>query len=111
MSERSSKVRQLQCLACTLWSQKYGVSITTGQQTDEHHLNLGGHAGQRRIGRDHSIPLCQWHHQGEAPYQLSATVAAAVYGPSLARQSKAFREIFGTDEALLTMTNELLETV
>jgi hypothetical protein len=35
----------------------------------------------------------------------------AVYGPSLARSSKAFHAAFGTDDELLARTNKLLEAI
>lgn len=52
MSERSALVRQLPCVACSIYA--------TGQhsRTEVHHLNLDGHAGQVRRGDDFSIPLC-----------------------------------------------------
>jgi hypothetical protein len=41
--------------------------------------------------------------------QIDSKVMAVLYGPSLAKQSKAFRQTFGTDDQLLALTNEKLE--
>jgi len=55
-----------------------------------HHLLSGG----RRIGHMHTIPLCQPCHVGD---ELSTH-----------KTKRKFREIYGTDEELLTRTNELI---
>jgi hypothetical protein len=106
MSARSQLVRALPCIACTI----EGVSEQCGPTT-EHHLNLGGKAGQKRIGDHASIPLGPWHHQGYPPPGMTAVDAAIKYGPSLARQSRQFRAAYGVDEILLARTNELLEAL
>jgi hypothetical protein len=67
-----------------------------------HHLNVGGKAGQKRRGHDFTIPLCEWHHRGIGPCDED------IYGPSLAKQSKAFRARYGTDDDLLAYTNEMI---
>ena len=68
-----------------------------------HHLNIGGKAGQKRRGHDFTIPLCPWHHQGQD--------TGICLGPSLALESRKFRERYGSDDDLLAMTNSLLETL
>lgn len=104
MTARSLMVRRLPCIACQL----FGVAHQPFP-TEAHHLNLGGHAGQKRRGDEFQIPLCAWHHRGKQPKYVHSLVMPALYGPSLARQSKKFREAFGTDDALLARTNEMLE--
>lgn len=56
----------------------------------------------RAIGKkaddQHTIPLCPWHHQhGRAN------------NPSAHGHPKAFEEMYGTQEELLRLTNEILE--
>ena len=104
MSARSLRVKSLPCLACRL----YGV-YKQPYPTQEHHLNLGGMAGQKRRGDDYSIPLCEWHHVGRKHTDIDLEAMTALYGPSLARQSKKFREVFGKDDDLLKLTDEQLE--
>lgn len=103
MSDRSLLVKQLPCICCEM-------EKLPGQcgPTEEHHLNLGGKAGQKRRGEKFSIPLGRWHHRGEPPGKLTVSQAAAVYGPSLAKASKKFRDRYGTDDELLQLTNERL---
>ena len=55
----------------------------------------------------YTIPLCTWHHRGE-PNGLGVKWMEVNVGPSLARQSKRFRELYGTDDELLEKTNQLL---
>jgi hypothetical protein len=77
--------------------------------TEIHHLNLGGKAGQKRRGDEFTIPLGAWAHRGVIPPGVSGGAMEILYGPSLARGSRRFREAFGTDEELLAKTNKLLE--
>jgi hypothetical protein len=88
---RWSRFPAIGCLAC----RKEGLA---NPNTQVHHLNVGGKAGQKRRGHDFTIPLCPWHHQGHGFGP----------GPSLAKQSKAFRAAYGTDDELLAWTNELI---
>ena len=99
---RSERIRSLPCIACNVWI------VLQQQPTEEHHLNLGGKAGQKRRGKEYSIPLCIWHHRGEPPMYMTAMKARLTFGPSLARNSKEFRGMFGTDDELLASTNKKL---
>jgi hypothetical protein len=74
-----------------------------------HHQNLGAHAGQKRLGDEFTIPLCTWHHRG-IPRLMNSKDARKILGPSLARESKAFRRRFGSDRKLLRITNSQLLT-
>lgn len=103
MSERSPLIHGLQCIACA------ANGFPQLQRTEEHHLNSGGNAGQKRRGDAYSIPLCSWHHRGEPPEGFNATPAYQRLGPSLARQSKQFRERYGSDDTLLKVTNATLK--
>lgn len=102
MSKRSPLIRALACICCEIERQEQPMP------TEEHHLNLGGHAGMKRLGDEFSIPACAWHHRGEAPFGVTASEATYLYGPSLARSSKRFRETYGMDADLLKITNEKL---
>jgi hypothetical protein len=99
------------------WSRFSGIGCVACRKdgrfnfnTQTHHLNLGGRAGQKRIGHDATIPLCAWHHTGLPPNGKDSKWATQFMGPSLAKSSKAFRERYGTDEELLSLTNDLLTT-
>ncbi len=92
---RFDAFRRIGCVAC----RKEDLGITPA---DVHHLLSGG----RRLGHQHSIPLCPWHHRGAAIG--SRRDMAANYGPSLAHGSKAFRARYGSDEHLLEYTNDLI---
>jgi len=100
--ERMALVKMMPCVACTI-----GGTRVCGK-TEVHHLNFGGKAGQKRRGDWFTIPLGRWHHQGIPPDGTSAMQAAMIYGPSLARSSKRFREVFGDDQLLLEKTNALI---
>lgn len=100
--ERSARVRELPCVACS----KRGHPQPS--RSEEHHLNLGGKAGQKRRGPEFTIPLCGWHHRGNQNSKMSSWTMTAIYGPSLAAQSKMFRAIYGSDDELLEITNRMI---
>lgn len=95
-------VKMLPCLACEI------EDCQQPSQTEAHHCNLGGKAGQKRLGDSHQLPLCGWHHRGEPPNELTKTQARLLYGPSLAGNSRAFRAKYGSDDLLLLKTDAKL---
>lgn len=101
--ERMDLVKMMPCIACTIG----GTSVCG--PTEVHHLNFDGKAGQKRRGDWFTIPLGRWHHQGIPKNGMSAMRAAIIYGPSLAKSSKRFREFYGTDDELLARVNALLD--
>lgn len=73
---------------------------------DVHHLNLGSHAGQKRLGDESTIGLCPYHHRGVTALPMGQAYRAL--GPALARNPSEFREVFGSDEKLLAEQNRLI---
>lgn len=102
MSARSALILALPCLACEM------EQVPQPNRTQEHHLNLGGKAGQKRRGNAYSVPLCAWHHVAHAPNGMTKARATFLYGPSLAGHSKLFRSLYGSDDSLLAKTNAQL---
>jgi hypothetical protein len=99
--ERFAGLKAMGCVACL-------IMRITPCGNEIHHLNSFGHAGMERRGDRYTISLGAWHHRGEPPEGMTATQAEAKYGPSLARSSKRFREKFGSDDELLSQTDERL---
>ncbi len=102
MSARSALIHQLPCVCCQI------RGMSQPLRTTEHHLNLDGHAGQKRRGDEFSIPLCSWHHQGRIPVGMDKYKARVIYGPALTDGSKLFHQIFPNDDTLLSMTDAML---
>jgi hypothetical protein len=102
MSAHSLRVKELACLACEI------EGVQQPSITESHHQNLGGLAGQKRLGDTFQIPLCGWHHRGEPPRNVTKSEATYIFGPSLACDSKQFRFCYGTDDQLLALTNDKL---
>lgn len=98
---RCIRIREIGCLACR--------RLGTYRPPDVHHLNLGGHAGQVRRGDECTIGLCEYHHRGITPEMFTAAEARYFLGPSLKHEPNAFREQFGTDDALLAWEDELIK--
>ncbi len=110
-AERTARFDALRAIGCVC-CQKNGEDARAGLRfhmrtcfpVELHHLNGGGHHGQKRRGDEYTIPLCQWHHRGQGP----AKVYAELYGPSWAKGSKPFRAVYGTDDELLALANRLI---
>lgn len=98
---RFRRLKEIGCYPC--WTQ--GLMNV---YPEIHHLNLGGKAGQKRRGDAFTIPLCTWHHQGQPLDGFTVSQTREIRGPSLKLESKAFRERFGSDDAQLAKTNELI---
>jgi hypothetical protein len=92
---------EMGCIAC--W--KDGCPNTAAEI---HHLNLGGHAGQKRRGDEFTIPLCKWHHQAHRMNGFTSEWHYLHLGPSLAKHSREFREKYGLDDELLAKVNDLI---
>lgn len=102
MSAHSMLVKQLPCLACEL------EEVPQPFPTEAHHQNLGGKAGQKRLGDKYQVPLCSWHHRGIRIAGMSNDAMTHKYGPSLALDSRQFRFVYGDDDSLLALTNHKL---
>lgn len=87
--ERFLAFRSIGCVACYL--QKRFADA------DVHHLLSGG----RRRGHRFTVPLCPPHHRGIG-------FVEALHGSSLATSPKTFRSLFGADETLLALTDQLV---
>lgn len=97
---RFDAIYDIGCIAC----RKRGYSRPCQVQ----HLNLGGLAGQKQLGHSYTIGLCPWHHQAVKDFGYCSDEMRIKLGPSLAQQSKLFRETFGTDDELLAYQNQLI---
>jgi hypothetical protein len=96
--EREHRFRRLKEMGCICCWMHGDMNV----HPEIHHLNLGGHAGQKRRGDECTIPLCRWHHQGQPP---------EMHGPSLKRSPRVFRETYGTDDELLAKVDDLIRMI
>jgi hypothetical protein len=87
----------LGCIACRLEGR-------TGVLPDIHHITDRG----RRMGHQHTIPLCPWHHRAVPLSGLTTPESERVIGPSLARSKRQFTERYATELQLLALTDEAL---
>lgn len=100
--DRYARLRAIGCVCCRL--NLLGGLQATGQGTEIHHLNENGQPGQARRGDGFTIPLCIWHHRG-----VGYRSDVQMYGPSWARGTRPFREVYGSDDDLLGFANRLIE--
>lgn len=102
-SARWDAMRSIGCIACR---QNLGLWGACPMPIEIHHLLSGG----RRIGHDATLALCHWHHQAKRFPSTTSGYAeqAKLYGPSLEREPRRFAEMYGTDEELLALQNDLM---
>lgn len=104
-SRRIERIKSGECVCC--WLNRQNGRLSAGfKGCDAHHLLSGGH----RRGHVATIGGCPWHHRGVKPFdQLTDAEASDLYGPSLAHGSKPFHAVYGTDDELLDLQNQILE--
>ena len=98
--KRFTALKGMKCLCCVVEDNEQHMP------TEIHHLNFDGKAGQKRRGDEYTVPLCSYHHRGVYPEWITGGDALYYWGPSLARNSRLFRETYGTDDQLLQTANE-----
>ncbi|MDP9090305.1 MAG: Ref family protein [Pseudomonadota bacterium] len=102
--ERYAQLKMLGCLCCRLNDN----GLWCGK-VECHHLVFNGYRALSG-GNQASIPLGIYHHRGQPLMGKTITWMRETFGPSLFNESKQFHERYGTDQMLLALTNELLET-
>ena len=104
---RFARMRKIGCLACRM-NRLRGIATATFRKSDIeiHHILSGG----RRIGHESTICLCHYHHQGKRlPFRNEGYKAQAqIFGPSLERDPRWFRAMYGNELDLLEQQNALL---
>jgi Recombination enhancement, RecA-dependent nuclease len=102
--DRYAQIKMLGCIACRLNDN----GLWCGSP-EAHHLVFNGyrkHSG----GNQATIPLGKYHHRGEPLMGKTVTWMRQTFGPSLFGESTAFHEQYGSEQSLLILTDELLET-
>jgi hypothetical protein len=101
---RYAQIKMLGCVACRLNDN----GLWCGWPEANHLV----HNGYRRLsgGNLATVPLGPWHHRGEPPKDHTVKSAREAFGPSMFHEGKAFAERYGSQQDLLILTNELLET-
>lgn len=102
MTQRSMDVKRLECVCCEI------EDVPQPSPTEAHHLNLDGHAGQKRLGDEYQIPICGWHHRAVRRMGMGCDAMTRLYGPSLALDSKQFHFAYGSDMELHAATQHKL---
>ena len=85
------------CVCC--WQRSYRYR----QMVDIHHLLSGG----KRRRHLFTVGLCRWHHLATPPAGWGNAEAEYELGPSLAKGSKPFRAVFGSDDDLMALQERI----
>ena len=96
---RMAALKEFGCILC--------LEIGIGRVPPEiHHITECG----RRLGHDHTIPICCWHHRGQ-PWNCDQRPSGMeeLAGPSLARNKREFVRRFGTERDILERVDEQLK--
>jgi len=94
---RQDAAREAGCIV----ARRLGLGFVPGEI---HHLTEGG----RTISQDHTVCLNPWSHRGEVWGQWTAAQCRRVFGPSLAREKRAFHAEYGDNVSLLVYQNALI---
>jgi hypothetical protein len=112
--ERWDRMRTIGCIACLLNEIDHDLArvprsamVPNAGNQEIHHLTSGG----RRLGHDHTICLCRYHHEGDhlPQYNVGYKATVPVFGPSFGHGRKPFAALYGTDVQLLDYQNLALE--
>lgn len=95
---RMRRVNEIGCIVCLKKGIKSGPA-------ENHHLLDGG----RRRGHRFTIGLCGYHHAGRFPEGVDRKEYRHRMGPALTDGTKLFRMMFGTDDELLKLQDDLIE--
>lgn len=93
-----ARIVELGCVACR---SEHPESLCP---LEVHHLLDGG----VRRGHEFTVCLCAWHHRGMPPNGFNVTTATNMFGPSLYHNGRAFRALYGDDNALMAFQTFLL---
>lgn len=94
---RFTSIKEIGCICCRI----EGFAWT---YCDVHHLlTTGLHGNGERRGDEFTLGLCKWHHVGRRDESCHWAT-----GPSYAKQARAFRDKYGSDDELLEYQNSLL---
>lgn len=94
---RQDRARERGCIACLMQMCEQPNATTV------HHQTKNG----KQLGQDHTVALCEWHHQEICVPGTSRSEMEREYGPSL-RRPRQFFFIYGDNEEQRKFQNELL---
>lgn len=95
---RQDLCREKGCIACRMELCEQPL------HTEIHHQTKSG----RQISQDAAVALCAWHHRGICLPGMRSSDMRALYGPSLAKNPRAFFETYGDNAEQLKFQNDLI---
>lgn len=98
--ERFDAIKEIGCVVARL----RGLGFVP---CEIHHLTVGGKHGQKRRGHRYTVGLNPWSHRGEPFSNYTAAECRRMFGPSYAREPRAFRELY-PDDWMLERQDELI---
>lgn len=98
---RLDALSRMPCICCE------NTMLAQPSKTEIHHIVDRGYRSHSG-GHMSTIPLCEWHHQGICLDGLTARDMTNLYGPSLARNKRAFVALYGAERALLAIVDARL---
>ena len=99
-TKRFQTMQGLICVSCA----QLDIPPAYPEGCDVSHLK----SGNLRIGHDHSLLECPWHHRGVPPFGYTQLGARKRWGPSRAKSTRSYRATFGDDQHLLDLTNQAI---
>ncbi|MCE7031757.1 Ref family protein [Lysobacter sp. GX 14042] len=87
------RARALGCVVCRFRIEHGMQPNRQPGATEIHHRNVGDLHGQKQLGQDEVVALCEWHHDGDwVHWGWGDDEMREVYGPSFKAHARDFRE-------------------
>jgi hypothetical protein len=104
-SARVVAAKQLACCPCLVWARMGRMPLAdVATQSGYDHKK----SGNIRRGHRFGFASCDWHHLGLVADGWNHAHMRSHFGPSLMDGSRLFRDVYGTDNELIALQDELL---
>lgn len=106
-SERMRDAKESVCIPCLVWASAGNMPLEhVAVESDYDHSK----SGNKRRGHAYGFASCLWHHRGRVSEGWTHAQLRAYFGPSLMDGSRLFREVYGSDDDLIRLQNEILSS-
>lgn len=100
---RFDEIQARGCVPCWLEAKLQGRKWIP-EPCDIHHVQQANQCGHHRF----TYGNCPWHHRGIPKNDLTDTQMRSIFGPSKAKEPKAYRARYGSEDDLLVYQERLL---
>jgi len=104
-AERVTAAKTTACIPCLVWARMGNMPAADVATCSGYDHKKSGNI---RRGHTFGFASCDWHHQRLKPDDWSFAAMTKHFGPSLMDGSSLFREVYGDNDALIALQDEIL---